>query len=233
MPRVGHTAVAPTECKENKHWHSVQHALQPGAGHSCPTTACAGHLCGTVSTLCCDSLGFAQGEGQRIVSAKPLEAATSSHHLWSVYPRAASGSARAAWAMPFHQEGMDLPQALHQCTLLREVQWSEEGAERMRNLPCLPKCRREGSDQGGCHTTSKPCAWWAAGSQLPVPAAWPRTALLAVISQGSHSADACWLSSLFTAGITKAAQQFLCCAWPYTNLQEANSRDAAPCYTTE
>lgn len=40
----------------------------------------------------------------------------------------------------------------------------------MRNLPCLPKCKREGSDKGGCHTISKPWAWWAAASQPPVPA---------------------------------------------------------------
>lgn len=65
----------------------------------CPMTACAGDLCGTVTTLCSGSLGSAQGGGQRIVSAKPPEAATSSHHCWSLNPRTASGSAGAARAV--------------------------------------------------------------------------------------------------------------------------------------
>lgn len=41
----------------------------------------------------------------------------------------------------------------------------------MRNLPYLPKCKREGSKKGGCHTISKPRTWWAAAGQLPAPAA--------------------------------------------------------------
>lgn len=63
------------------------------------------------------------------------------------------------------------PLTLHQHTLLSDSTAIRRRCRWMRNLPCLPKCKREGSGKGGCHTISKPCAWWASASQLPVPAA--------------------------------------------------------------
>lgn len=94
------------------------------------------------------------------------------------------------------------------------VQWSEEGEGWMRNLPCLPRGKRQGSEKRCCHTTGKHCAWWAGASKLLAPAGHTirpargtpqRRRLYLAISQGCWSVSLWWLSQLFTAGITKAA----------------------------
>lgn len=134
----------------------MQHTLWPRAGHRCTTAACAGqqNLWGTVTTSCCGPRDPVQGEGQRIVAAKPLEAAPGSQHRWGPNSKTATGSPRAAWAMsPVHWEhlmghpwkGRNLPLPLGQRThLMASNSTVVRRGWGMDEKPALPPQRQEG-----------------------------------------------------------------------------------------
>lgn len=71
--------------------------------------------------------------------------------------------------------------------------WSEECDGWMRNLPCLPKGKREGSEKGCCHTASQPPV--LAGHTISQAWGHPqRRHLYLAISRGSRSVGVWWLS---------------------------------------
>lgn len=230
----------------------MQHTLWPGAGHRCNTTACAGqqNLWGTVTTSCCGPWDPVQGEGQRIVAAKPVEAAPGSQHRWGPNPKTATGSPRAAWAMsPVHWEhlmghpwkGQNLPLPLGQRThLMASNSTVVRRGWGMDEKPALPPQRQEGRQWERMlpHHQQAPCL-----VDDRLPASFQRLPETPSSRTGTvPSATICiWLShravrQSMSGGYPNYLQQVLqkqplrglCCAQPCTNLQQANSADMAP-----
>lgn len=145
----------------------------------CPMTACAGDFVGLSAPYAVApwALHKERGKGWCLQNLWKLQpAALTAEVSTPELPVECKGCMSNALVHQAHlkghrRKGRTLPLGLHQHTLLRESTVVRRGCRVDEKSALLPQKQEGSNDKGGCHTNSKPCAWWAAASQLPAPAA--------------------------------------------------------------